>query len=136
MTLITTRGSYGLLAMYELYINDHDAPIGVSKISQNTGISRSYLEQLLNKLKKANLVSSTRGVLGGYKLSRSPDKITIGEILISLDGDVSVANTTDNPIINMLYDDIKNDISKSLDVTLLSLDEYMQKHQNNINYTI
>lgn len=93
---LSTRGKYGLLAMYDLAINDHK-PVAIKAISQRQGISDAYLEQLFASLKKAKLVTSTRGAQGGYQLARAPDQISIGDILLALEGSVSVMDCAASP---------------------------------------
>ncbi|QQK07585.1 RrF2 family transcriptional regulator [Miniphocaeibacter halophilus] len=82
---LSTRGRYGLHAMYVLGKNYGLDPIPLSEISKMTGLSNSYLEQLIRRLKKNGLVSSVRGSQGGYFLTRNPKDISIGEILIALE---------------------------------------------------
>jgi len=63
--------------------------VSITDISKREGISGVYLEQLLNKLRRENLVKSVRGPSGGYVLSRSPSKITVGDIVKTLEGSIS-----------------------------------------------
>lgn len=93
---LSTRGKYGLLAVYDLAIND-EKPVPIKTIAQRQGISDAYLEQLFASLKKAKLVRSTRGAQGGYQLTRPPAEITIGEILLALEGSLSVTDCVDSP---------------------------------------
>lgn len=93
---LSTRGKYGLLAMYELATNG-DKPLAIKTIAQRQNLSDAYLEQLFASLKKTGLVRSTRGAQGGYRLTRAPADICIGEILLALEGSVSVTDCVDNP---------------------------------------
>ena len=63
--------------------------IALKDVSENEGISIKYLEQITGFLSKSGLLLSVRGPAGGYKLSRSPDKYTAGEILRVTEGDLS-----------------------------------------------
>lgn len=83
MMRLSTRGRYGLHAMYHLGCNYGKDPISLNEIAKKTGLSENYLEQLLRQLKKSGLIDSVRGAQGGYLLSRPASEITIGEILIS-----------------------------------------------------
>jgi len=58
----------------------------LNEIADRQDISQAYLEQLMASLRKSGLVQSIRGAQGGYRLTKSPDKITIGEVLRSLEG--------------------------------------------------
>ena len=82
---LSTRGRYGLHAMYVLGKNYEGDPISLSEISKITSLSNSYLEQLIRRLKKGGLVDSVRGSQGGYFLTRSPKEISIGDILRNLE---------------------------------------------------
>ena len=60
MALISSKGSYGLRAIYEIYLQESKKPIQTKLISQKTGISQNYLEQLLSTLRKAGFVEIGR----------------------------------------------------------------------------
>lgn len=83
---LSTRGRYGLKAMFDLALRYGDGPISLTSISERQAISVNYLEQLISPLKKASLVKSVRGAQGGYMLAKSPDEITVGQILTTLEG--------------------------------------------------
>lgn len=63
--------------------------VSIKNIAKREGISSVYLEQLLNRLRRENLVKSVRGPSGGYMLSKSPEKITVGEIVKTLEGSIT-----------------------------------------------
>ena len=83
---ISTKGRYGLRAMVDLAIHYSEGQITLSSIAERQEISESYLEQLLNTLKKAGLVNSTRGHQGGYILTKDPGEITLFSIVEVLEG--------------------------------------------------
>lgn len=74
--------------MVDLGIYSEHEPVSISSIAARQQISDRYLEQLFGKLKKAGLVSSSRGVQGGYQLARRPEEISAGDILRVLEGDL------------------------------------------------
>lgn len=82
---LSTKGRYGVTAMMDLAIHDHDGPVTLADISQCQGISLSYLEQLFAKLRKHGLVEGVRGPGGGYRLARAADEITVAEIISAVD---------------------------------------------------
>jgi len=82
---LTTKGRYAVTAMLDLAIHYDDGPITLADISQRQGISLSYLEQLFAKLRRQNLVDSTRGPGGGYRLSRSPLDIPVADVILAVD---------------------------------------------------
>lgn len=87
---LSTRSRYGLRAICYLAENGDKGYIPVSEISEKLELSENYLEQLVRLLKKENLVKSTRGPKGGYKLTRAADEITAGEVIRILEGDWNI----------------------------------------------
>jgi len=85
---LTTRGRYAVTAMLDLAIQHAEASIALADISERQGISLSYLEQLLSRLRRAGLVISTRGPGGGYCLSRNPGQISIAQIIDAIDENI------------------------------------------------
>ena len=88
---LSTKGRYGLMAMYNLKENMGKGPIALKDIAKDENLSESYLEQLFTLLRKADLVKSIRGAGGGYVLARDPQNIAIGEIINALEGDISLS---------------------------------------------
>ena len=82
---LTNRGRYAVMAMADLAKHNVNQPINLTEISLRQGISLSFLEQIFLKLKKNNLVKSTRGPTGGYLLSRSPEEIKLSNIIKAVD---------------------------------------------------
>ena len=89
---LSTRGRYGIHAMYELARRYGDMPVSISTIAEAQGISDAYLEQLISTLKKDGLVKSVRGSMGGYVLSRAPEEITVGDVLRSVEGGMDLVD--------------------------------------------
>lgn len=85
---LSTKGTYGLRAMVDIAYNQQFGLVSLKDISQREDISIKYLEKLMNTLKKEGFVISMRGSRGGYKLSASPDTISIGSILRALEGNL------------------------------------------------
>lgn len=85
---LSTKGRYGLRALIDLAQHCGDEAVSISSIAARQRISEGYLEQLVAKLKKAELVTSTRGALGGYRLARPAREISVGDILRALEGDL------------------------------------------------
>ena len=65
-------------------------PLSLAEISRREHISRPYLERLFAKLKADNLVKSSKGVGGGYLLTRAPEKISVFEVVEALEGALAV----------------------------------------------
>jgi Rrf2 family protein len=86
---LSTKSRYGLRAVVDLALHYRYGPMAVATISKKEGISTHYLEQILNKLKKANIVKSLRGPKGGYTLAKNPNNITVAEVVGILEGGIS-----------------------------------------------
>lgn len=78
---LTTRGHYSVKALLDLSLQPRHQPVSVKIIADRQGIPAPYLEKLLIELRRAELVESVRGVQGGYRLARSPDQISLAQIL-------------------------------------------------------
>ncbi len=86
---VSTRGDYASRALLSLALKDQDgAPTSVRDIAERTGLPQPYLEQILLALKGAGLVRSRRGVGGGYVLARTPDEISLADIVSAVDGPI------------------------------------------------
>ena len=94
---ISTKGRYGLRIMTDLAVNGNEGLVSLKDIAAREHLSEKYLEQIINQLSKHNLVKSTRGAKGGYHLTRSPDEITVEDILKATEGSLApVACAEDN----------------------------------------
>lgn len=78
---LTTRGHYSVKALLDLSLVPANSPVSVKTIASRQDIPAPYLEKLLIEMRKAGLVISIRGSIGGYQLSKPPSQISIGEIL-------------------------------------------------------
>ena len=82
---LSNKGRYAVQALADLARSNLQKPTNLTEISLRQGISISFLEQIFLKLKKNNLVKSSRGPLGGYVLSRPPSDITLSSIIEAVD---------------------------------------------------
>lgn len=82
---LSTKGRYAVTAMLDLALNGEEGPVTLADISENQGISLSYLEQLFASLRSKGLVRGVRGPGGGYYLGRGSDEITIANIICAVD---------------------------------------------------
>jgi Rrf2 family protein len=91
MLRVSTKGEYGVRIMVDLARHYGGRPRSLSDIAQIEMLPLAYLEQLVKLLREAEppLVISTRGAHGGYRLSRSPEQITMGEVVRVLEGPIA-----------------------------------------------
>ena len=76
---ISTKGQYAVRLMTEIAKSEEN--LSISTIAKSQEISPKYLEQIVAKLVKNNLLESSRGAMGGYKLTRDAREISIKQIL-------------------------------------------------------
>ena len=86
---VTSKGRYALRIMIDLAQHRDEGYISLKTISDRTQLSMKYLEMIVGNLKKAELVDSTRGKEGGYKLNKTPEEYSIGEILRSIEDNLA-----------------------------------------------
>jgi Rrf2 family iron-sulfur cluster assembly transcriptional regulator len=78
---LTTRGHYSVKALLDLALQPAGQAVSVNTIASRQELPPPYLEKLLIQLRRAGIVESVRGAQGGYRLARSPGKITLGQVL-------------------------------------------------------
>jgi Rrf2 family protein len=84
--MLSRKAKYGLHAMLALARHHGEGPVQISDLAAEEDLPRKFLELILLELKKQGLLHSRRGRAGGYMLSRSPQEITVGQIIRILDG--------------------------------------------------
>lgn len=96
---ISAKGRYALataVSMGQEYDNEEFIP--AISISKKLGISKIYLEQVFTLLKKSELVASSKGAQGGYRLTRSPQQITVLDVLLAVE--VSLFEKTQDTVLD------------------------------------
>ncbi|MGH4125264.1 MAG: RrF2 family transcriptional regulator [Clostridium sp.] len=142
---ISTKGRYGLRAMVDIAVNSLGDYIPLKVIAERQSISENYLEQVFSVLRKAKLVKSARGSQGGYTLSKEASKITVGEVLRILEGDLSITGDDDGALgidktikvcINtMVWQKVNEQINKVMDS--VTLQDLVEKYNTlNTEYTL
>jgi Rrf2 family transcriptional regulator, iron-sulfur cluster assembly transcription factor len=87
---LSTKSRYGLRALFDIAYNSGTLPAQIQDISRRQEISPRYLEQIFQHFKKSGILKSKRGPNGGYYLARSPENITVKEIIQSAEGDIAL----------------------------------------------
>jgi Rrf2 family protein len=83
---LSTKSRYGLRALFDIAYNSGNLPAQIQDISRRQDISPRYLEQIFQSLKKMGILKSKRGPQGGYYLTKSPDEITVKDIIHATEG--------------------------------------------------
>ena len=131
---ISTKGQYALESMLDMVVNDKEQE-SLKDIARRRKISENYLEQIFSTLRKAGLVASARGAQGGYRLARSAEDITAGDIIRAVEGALSPVKCvcekennaeqcplTDVCVTKGLWADLMREINGTLDgITLADL---------------
>lgn len=86
---ISTKGRYALRMMLDLAEHQGDGFVALKEIAKRQEISKKYLEQIIPLLNQSNILQTNRGYQGGYRLARTPDQYTVGEILRMTEGSLA-----------------------------------------------
>ncbi len=133
---LSTKGRYAVTAMLDLALNGADNPVTLADISNNQGISLSYLEQLFAALRSKGLVKGVRGPGGGYFLGKPAADISIANIICAVDEWVEFTRCRGKEncqsgqrcLTHSLWDDLSKQIFDFL--TEISLQELVDKRDN------
>ncbi len=87
--MFSTKAEYGVRVMAHLAGRDGAEPVALGAIADAEGLPLAYLEHLVARLRRADLVASRRGAHGGYSLTRPPDAISMAEVVEALEGDIA-----------------------------------------------
>lgn len=103
---ISTKGRYALRMLLDLAEHQNDGYIALKDIAARQNISKKYLEQIIPILNKSDLLSANRGYQGGYRLAKTPDKYTVGDILRLTEGSIAPVACLDyDPVLCERSDD-------------------------------
>ena len=93
---LSTKGRYGLRALFDLAANDTGEAVSIQSIAGRQDISGSYLVPVVRLVRKGGLVVSVRGAGGGYRLARPAQEISVGDILRALEGSLEAVTCPGN----------------------------------------
>lgn len=134
--------------MFQLTILYGDGPIPLKLIAEKQNIPDQYLEQLIAALRKEGMVKSVRGAQGGYMLALTPEEITVGDIIRTLEGpvapsdcviddDVSNCNRKDCCVTRVVWEKIRDSINSVVDsITLQDMLNDYNNLENKDDYNI
>lgn len=117
--MFSTRSEYGVRVMIQLGRRDGAGPVSLAEIAESERLPLAYLEQLVGRLRKAELVQSTRGAHGGYELSRAPERITMAAVVQALEGTLAPMQCLTDPATSRVLCNHELDADESCATKLL-----------------
>lgn len=144
--LFSTKAEYGVRLMIELGRQPGSMPISLNSVAEAENLPLSYLEHLVAKLRKAGLVTSTRGAHGGYRLAKPAEEITMDAVVQALEGQIAPMecfheapegrvlcshedNSAGGCATKLLWTRVQNGVTKALaGTTLAELVEFSEPH--------
>ena len=138
MLTISSKSRYGIGALLALAEFHNSGLLQIKDIASRCDIPHQYLEQIFNRLRKTDIIKSTRGKNGGYELAKPPEQITVLQIVNALEGDIEfVPNSgNNNDVIVELFREAEDKLKKVLTVSLADLVSKQQSLQENVIYNI
>jgi Rrf2 family transcriptional regulator, cysteine metabolism repressor len=138
---ISVKSEYALKALFDLASQQLTAhtpgrpmqPIKIADIARRQKIPQKFLELILAGLKQSGFVDSRRGAEGGYLLARSPDSITIGEVLRSIENVKTAGRAQNRDPFSQIWGRVDEAVSEVLDHTNFS-DVARQWQEQNTHY--
>jgi len=94
---LSTKARYAVRAMVELALSYDGEPVKLKTIAEKQDLSIKYLEQVMNPLRVSGFVSTQKGSRGGYRLVKSPDQITLYDLIYAVEGSLAPVDCVDNP---------------------------------------
>lgn len=96
---LSARSRYATRLLLDLALHETDTPLRTTVLSESTGITVQFIEQIIRPLKKAGLIVSVRGATGGHILDKDPKDVTVGDIVRIMEGGISLTDcVTDESI--------------------------------------
>ena len=144
---LSTKGKYGLKAIFELSLHIDEGPVPLNIIASKQKIPEQYLEQIFSTLKKSQLITSVRGAQGGYLMNKDPKYVTVGDVLMVLEGPVALSQciidegcceNSNDCSTKIVWEKLKRGIEDVLNSITLQdmIDDYNKKSKNIKEYDI
>ena len=94
---ITAKARYALRILLDVAVYGEQKPRTIRQIAQSQGISEKFISRIVVPLRRAGFLSSVRGVQGGLRMARFPDRITVLDVVTAMDGPVSILECLTHP---------------------------------------
>jgi Rrf2 family protein len=138
MLTISNKSRYGIAALLALAEFYNSGLLQIKDIASRCDIPHQFLEQIFNRLVKAEILKSTRGKNGGYQLAQPPEQITVLHIVNALEGNIAFVSKSDEQqdVIVELFHEAEMNLKKILSVSLAVLVAKQQTLRGNVIYDI
>jgi len=144
MLRLSTKSRYATRMLVYLAINGRERPANTAEIAQAEGISKDYVEQILSRLRTAGIVTSHRGIKGGFSIASDPKEITIKKIVELTEGEISVApclksdcNRATQCATQVVWSALNDSIEKTLEgFTLEALCKLYKENHDTLSFQI
>ncbi len=136
MFQLSTKTHYGVAALIDLANVYGKNLTRIKEIVENRNISKSYLEQIFNRLSKFGVVKSVRGNRGGYELAKDPAEVTLFEIIEILEGPLEVASDKGVDVLNNVFEKLEDDIRRRFSMSLHEIAEEEKSMSGSLMYYI
>ena len=143
---MSTKGRYGARIMLDLAVHAVNHPVSLKDIAKRQDIPEKYLWQLISKLMSAGYVKSHRGINGGYDLARKPHEITLKDIIVTMEGPMSIVDCVEaaemcrksyNCVTRQIWSEISSKIYETLEsISLQDMLEKYKRHSDALSYSI
>nr|WP_242548973.1 Rrf2 family transcriptional regulator [Alicyclobacillus mali (ex Roth et al. 2021)] len=125
------------MLLVDLAEQQSDQPISLKSIAERNNLSEHYLEQLIAPLRNGGFVRSIRGAYGGYVLARHPREIVIEDVLLALEGPITIVDEEMDDGLQVLWDRLREAIHDVLSsMTLQDLVELRKGSSQGYMYYI
>jgi Rrf2 family protein len=137
---ISTKTRHALRMMLDFAEHRNDGYISLKDVSVRMGVSKAYLEQIMIQVSKTDFLAAVRGAAGGYKLARTPDKYTVGDILRAMEGGVSAGQSEGDADGNDRLSLMTADVWSGLETVMLdyldkmNLQDILDKNSSYVGY--
>ena len=134
---VSVKSKYGLCVIIELAERFGQGPVQTRVLAEQHGIPHTYLEQVLNSLKRQGLITSFRGKQGGYVLSKSPEEILIIDVIQCLDGPTSLSQGHKGcESLDFFWEELDGQIAALVSRSLATVILDKQRREKMVTYTI
>lgn len=136
MSLISTKGLYGLVCVFEISKGGSNDPVSLKDISERINVSKNYLEQILNSLRSAGIVGSIKGIRGGYYLLRPLSEISYYEVFNLLEKDFGLCKTPLISPYSLFIKEYDDKLKELFGAPLSSFEAFKKEANTYLNYMI